>query len=100
MNGIGREILEHSTNYNYDIDSKLYQIVESRIYRLACELELERIEEYKTHANQINRPMIEDVSMIGVGMSSDGSCGLLASVTVATELVMLGVSGKKKNYDA
>ena len=45
----------------------------------------------------MNRPMIEDVSMIGVGMSSDGSCGLLASVTVATELVMLGVSGKMEN---
>ena len=54
------------------------------------------MDEYKTHANQMNRPIIEDVSMIGVGVSSDGSCGLLASVTVATELVMFAASVKIK----
>ena len=43
------------------------------VYLLACELELERIDEYKTHANQINNPMMDDVSMIGVGVSSAGS---------------------------
>ena len=68
------------------------------VYLLACELELERMDEYKTHANQMNKPMMDDVSMIGVGVSSDGPCGLLASVTVATELVMLGVSVKDKSF--
>ena len=40
---------------------------------------------------------MDDVSMIGVGVSSAGSWGLFWSVTVATELVMLGVSVKEKS---
>ena len=41
---------------------------------------------------------MDDVSMIGVGVSSAGSWGLFWSVTVATELVMLGVSVKDKSF--
>ena len=59
------------------------------IYLLACELELDLIEEYRTHANQIKRPMIEDVSMIGVGSSSSPFLPGLLSVTVSTEVVVL-----------
>jgi hypothetical protein len=52
-------------------------------------LELVLIEEYRTHANQMKRPMIEDVSMIGVGSSLSPFLEGLLSVTVSTDVVVL-----------
>jgi len=50
-------------------------------------LELDLIEEYRTHANQMKSPMMEDVSIIGVGSSSSPFLAGLLSVTVSTDVV-------------